>query len=262
MQTPSISLVIPTRHRPHFLRRLLCSLQLQSFQDFEVLVIDDSDQENEWDLSNEFPPLNIRTLRTSHRGANRARNLGLKLATGNILYFLDDDTYLASPQHLSQLANHFNSVSQPYLAGGMYQTPDSSSLAQWTYNCVCNLWLKKGFRNSAPILLGGNFAVRRKDLNSSIFFSENVFRGGDEIEFHLRFRQAHPDCRIELLPSMSVWHDSNLTWHGLQQNSLSQQKNNPTTWQVLWTWLKNPSFDVCFAFPVFVYVLLGKIRKS
>jgi glycosyltransferase involved in cell wall biosynthesis len=262
MNSPKISIVIPTRNRSTLLERLLRSIQKQSYRGIEVLVVDDSDPGGETSLPANLNGFRLRLLRTSTRGANNARNLGIQDAKGEIIYLLDDDTFLPDQNHILCLIHKFQQESRPLLLGGKYRTPWRSTVPQWTYNCSCNLWLEKGLQASHPILLGGNLAFRRQDLTKEVFFSPHVFNGGDEFGFHERFKAAHPNGCVQVDSSMAIFHDSQLSWSVLMANSRRQQTNNPTTWKAFRVWLQNLRSFPWLALPTLAYVVLGRISRS
>jgi glycosyltransferase involved in cell wall biosynthesis len=108
---PKFSLVVPTVGRPIQLRALLQSLADQTFHDFEVLVIDQSPTDESAAVIAEFDKLQIRHDRMrDRRGASRARNRGIELATGDIIGFPDDDCTLP-PDFLASLAERFTAAS-------------------------------------------------------------------------------------------------------------------------------------------------------
>jgi glycosyltransferase involved in cell wall biosynthesis len=90
--TPFFSVVIPTFNRRRLLERALESVFAQTFEDFEIIVVDDysTDGTYDWLLSLKEP--RIRALRnTGPKGAAAARNVGISAATGNWIAFLDSD---------------------------------------------------------------------------------------------------------------------------------------------------------------------------
>ncbi|MCX7973313.1 MAG: glycosyltransferase family 2 protein [Candidatus Aminicenantes bacterium] len=90
-----ISVIIPTYNRAHFLREAIESVLSQSAfrsgkYDFELIVIDDGSTDGTRELVEELRgPL--RYVYQSHQGVSRARNLGLELAKGEFIAFLDSD---------------------------------------------------------------------------------------------------------------------------------------------------------------------------
>jgi glycosyltransferase involved in cell wall biosynthesis len=86
---PYFSVIVPTYDRPKSLSRLVQLLAAQTWRDFEVIVIDQSDAP--WpDREREFG-LDLYYVHTDLRGAVYARNRGADLATGRVLAFIDDD---------------------------------------------------------------------------------------------------------------------------------------------------------------------------
>jgi glycosyltransferase involved in cell wall biosynthesis len=87
-----VSLIVATLDRVTELERLLASLDIQSYKDFEVIVVDQNADERLLPVLRKHDNLTIRHLR-SGRGLSRARNVGLPLAQGDILAFPDDDCW-------------------------------------------------------------------------------------------------------------------------------------------------------------------------
>ena len=86
---PFFSVIVPTFARPKLLTRLLDLLDVQSERDFEVIVVDQSDEA--WFGSDLKFDLDLLYLRTPIRGAVLGRNLGASVARGQVLAFIDDD---------------------------------------------------------------------------------------------------------------------------------------------------------------------------
>lgn len=95
-----VSLIVATVNRVAELERLLSSLDLQIYKDFEVIVVDQNVDSPLIPVLQNHPGLNIRHLRCE-RGAGRARNHGLRVASGDVICFPDDDCWY--PQSLLQL---------------------------------------------------------------------------------------------------------------------------------------------------------------
>ena len=86
------SLIVSTIGRERELKQLLTSLAGQTFQDFEVIIADQSGGNSVVGMLQEFPHrLQLRHCRMDVRGSSRGRNFGWSLAGGEILNFPDDD---------------------------------------------------------------------------------------------------------------------------------------------------------------------------
>ena len=90
---PRFSLIVATIARTNELRRLLESLTLQEFTDYEVILVDQNHDDRLQEVMEEFvgrvPLLRI----SSPKGVSRARNNGLRKASGELIAFPDDDCW-------------------------------------------------------------------------------------------------------------------------------------------------------------------------
>jgi glycosyltransferase involved in cell wall biosynthesis len=97
---PLISVILPTYNRPGFLMRALASIASQTFDDYEVIVINDGGE----DVS-QYASWYQKARYMSHpknRGLAAARNTGIKEAAGQYIAYLDDDDVWL-PSHLQTL---------------------------------------------------------------------------------------------------------------------------------------------------------------
>ncbi len=88
---PRVSVVIPTYNRDALLKRAIESVLNQTFDDFEVIVVDGAGSGSTEELVGSYGDGRLRYVRQSGRGIANARNLGVKKARGEFIAFLDDD---------------------------------------------------------------------------------------------------------------------------------------------------------------------------
>ena len=102
MAAPFFSVVIPVYNRAALLWRALGSVRAQTFQDFEIVVVDDGSTDNPDAVVKAFADPRIRLLRQDNAGGGAARNRGIDEAKGDFIAFLDsDDVFL--PHHLASM---------------------------------------------------------------------------------------------------------------------------------------------------------------
>jgi glycosyltransferase involved in cell wall biosynthesis len=100
---PDVSVVVRTHNRPALLKQALISLVNQTFQDFEVVVVNDGEKEIDGVLEQLSPYLYLRRAEhTVGRGRTAALNAGLAAAQGRWITYLDDDD-IVYPTHLERL---------------------------------------------------------------------------------------------------------------------------------------------------------------
>jgi glycosyltransferase involved in cell wall biosynthesis len=89
---PKVSVIIPTCNRAQFLRSAIESVRKQTFQDFEIIVVDDASNDETPETVRSFADGRVRYLRReSKRGQGATRNDGIREARGEYIALLDDD---------------------------------------------------------------------------------------------------------------------------------------------------------------------------
>ena len=86
----TVSVVIPAYNAAKTLAPTIESVQAQSYQDLEVIVVDDGSSDETMSVAAGFGPP-VQCVRTANGGVSRARNRGLEEATGELVAFLDAD---------------------------------------------------------------------------------------------------------------------------------------------------------------------------
>jgi len=90
-----VSVIIPTYNRSKLLRRAIQSVLAQTYQDIELIVVDDGSTDDTRGGVEGFNDSRIRYIQHGeNKGANAARNTGVKATNGEYINFLDDDDEL------------------------------------------------------------------------------------------------------------------------------------------------------------------------
>lgn len=114
MRTPDFSLVLATVGRTDELGRLFDSLAAQTFSGFEVIVVDQNDDDRLRPHLERARYLGITLRHMKHHPANlaAARNVGIEAARGKWIAFPDDDCWYA-PRLLERVAARFGRSDEP-----------------------------------------------------------------------------------------------------------------------------------------------------
>lgn len=99
-----ISIIIPAYNAENFMSDLLDSIFKSSVEDFEVIVVDDCSTDNTVEIAKKYPVKLARLEENS--GPAKARNIGVKKAKGDILFFLDSDVILQEDT-IKEVENYF-----------------------------------------------------------------------------------------------------------------------------------------------------------
>lgn len=95
MQT--VSIIIPVYNTEEYVRECIQSVLQQTYKKIEIIIVDDNSTDDSRQIINELEKQNsqIKSFYLKERkGVGAARNLGLKHASGDFVYFLDSDDYL------------------------------------------------------------------------------------------------------------------------------------------------------------------------
>ncbi|MBE7619638.1 glycosyltransferase family 2 protein [Gluconacetobacter entanii] len=168
------SLIVPTLGRVEELRSLLLSLTQQSLKTFEVIIVDQNEDDRLIPIVEEFSDrLSILHLRSTIRKCNHARNLGASRAGGDIVTFPDDDC-VYTKDILKTVNRTFSGVRSPEFITGSVITHEGQTgrSGRWqTEETVIDphtVW---------TCLIEFNFFIRRSAFNAVGGFDEMLGPG-------------------------------------------------------------------------------------
>lgn len=104
MVVPVVSVIVPIYNMQNYLSRCLSSLQVQTFADIEILMINDGSTDGSAAIAQEYAERDkrFRYYAQENRGLSGARNTGLDYAFGKYIVFVDSDDYTA-PDYVEML---------------------------------------------------------------------------------------------------------------------------------------------------------------
>lgn len=97
MSKPLVSIITPTYNRANILERAIHSVLDQTYDNWELIVVDDGSTDKTKDLVNSFPDKRIKYFLIENGGPSKARNYGINQAIGTWIMYLDSDDELLSP---------------------------------------------------------------------------------------------------------------------------------------------------------------------
>lgn len=107
MKRPTVSVIVPVHDLVHYLDKTIKSILTQTYEDFELILVDDHSQDGSRDLIKYWEKQDDRVRYYQlphHGGVSKARNFGIQQAQGEYLAFVDGDD-LILPDYLKTMAD-------------------------------------------------------------------------------------------------------------------------------------------------------------
>lgn len=183
---PEISVIVPVYKAEQYLDRCVKSILEQTYQNFELILVDDGSPDNSPSLCDEWAKNDnrIHVIHKENGGASSARNAGLKIAKGNWIAFADSDDWLdkTALKTLYDLANQYN---VPMAIGGMQvvqKYTDASIVMKQNAKMLSNADLMSRFfrLNGEPDTHSVWGAIIRRDILVDYSFVEG--RMNEDVE--------------------------------------------------------------------------------
>ena len=172
MSRPRFSLIAATKNRTHELARLIASLDSQHEVDYELLIVDQNDDERLLPIIDSSPGREKIHLIRCKEGVSLARNTGLGAAKGEILAFPDDDCWYP-PGILKNVSGWFDSnPAYDILCVSSRDSDGERSGNRWHQN-ACDLSLINIFRTSVCYC----YFLRSTELTREIRFDQSLGPG-------------------------------------------------------------------------------------
>jgi len=216
------SIIIPTYNRLDVIGDCLHRLEKQKYKNFEVIIVDDGyENRNKLKFILQKLKLNIVYIKQNHAGSARARNLALKVAKGEILIFINDDSLVDTEFVDKHIKFHLKEKSINYALSGPFvvakelsKTPimkwlinDSNlhfvykntkdNIVPWNYFWTCNLSINKQFFLKNNLKFDETFSVA----------------AWEDVEFGYRANKC--GLIIKFDPGLVAYH-----WHSFNYESL------------------------------------------
>lgn len=205
--TPKYSVVVPVYNRPEELEELLQSLTEQTFQNFEVIIVEDgSPQRSEHVYEKYASRLSLQYLFKQNSGPGPSRNAGFEKAQGEFMVVFDSDCILPP--------GYFESVEKSLAAhpldawGGPDKGHEKFSPLQRAMAYTMSSYLTTGgIRGGAAVMHSFQPRSFNMGMSRKVFEKTGGFafdRLAEDIELSIRMRKA--GFKVGLIPDAFVYH--------------------------------------------------------
>lgn len=200
--TPTISVIIPVYNGGEAFRRCLSSLTKASPQPSEVIVVADGDTDGSGQLAQDFGAKVIRVPTSG--GPAKARNLGAKAASGDILFFIDADVEVHN-NTIGQVATTFHQESELAALIGSYDDQPGAPNFLSQYKNLFHHYTHQTGSEDASTFWGACGAIRR-DIFLAVGGFDQSYRLPCVEDIELGNRLKRKGYRIGLRKTIQVKH--------------------------------------------------------
>ena len=190
---PKISLITPSFNHAKFIRITIDSILSQNYPNLEYIVMDGGSIDGTVEILKSYGK-RIRWISKKDKGQSDAINKGFKIATGEIVGFINSDDYLA-PGSLNKIAEFFTvNINAYFVTGKCYVVDENNHEVREIVTLYKNFFLK--FLRSTCLIYIINYISqpatfwRKKIMKKVGYFDENLHYSMD-YEYWLRLLQYY-----------------------------------------------------------------------
>jgi len=207
---PKISIVTPSFNQTQFLEETIRSVLLQNYPNLEYIIIDGGSTDGSMEIIKKYEPWLTYWVSEPDRGQSQAVNKGIRLATGDLLLWLNADD-LCLPSAFSTVAQTLIDHPQTKLVVGQAQLIDENSNVIGELRSSFSTWDEVAVKASNQIRQVSSFFKR--DLFDELGFLNENLQIAMDAELLLRFTKRYNPTII----------DEYLTAFRLHKSSKSQK---------------------------------------
>lgn len=187
-----ISIITPTYNRALLLPRMIKSVRAQSYDDWELLIMDDGSEDNTKEVVRSFEDDRIKFFAGKNSGAADKRNRGVKEAQGDFIVFLDSDDEV-KPNWLAAFVDKIKEDNSEIVCCGLEKRDHSGKFVEE----ILPRDLGPFFRNIKANYLAGTILMK-KEFFLNIGGYDTELRAGQHTDLVIRLSQMIFQKNIKL----------------------------------------------------------------
>lgn len=201
MNEPLVSIIIPTYNRAHIIGETLDSIIVQTYTNWECLVVDDGSTDNTYQVVKKYEKKDDRLKLYSRpsnkkKGANTCRNYGFELSKGEFVNWFDDDDIMFCDFLFQKITNIIEKNLDYNLCS--YNVVDSTNnLIEKRFlfheNNIFRDYVKWDLK-----IITHSLMIKKSVLSNFKLFSPDIKRG-QEFEFFSRLFFEKPLLKYEII---------------------------------------------------------------
>ena len=203
-----LSIITITYNSEKTISETLESVAIQTYKDFEHIIIDGNSSDNTISICNSFPHVS-KIISEPDKGVYDAFNKGLKISTGEIIGFLNSDDILASTKVLEKIIGGFNENIDCIFGNVIYVNNQNDIIRVWNGSKFKKNNFAKGWVSAHPTF------YCRKNIYEKYGFYKTNYKIAADVELMLRFLEVHKVSSSFISETLVVMKDGGISNNGL-----------------------------------------------
>lgn len=230
--TPSAAVVICTRDRPDDLLLCLRSIQIQSVEPNEVIIVSGSQRSCPADIITQLPSLHINVIECYEHNISKSRNAGLKEAQSELVLFIDDDAQAHEGWVQAYIKAFARNAEAWAIGGDVFDSRNTPPSHEFSFGIISAMGKQIPVRSNPSTtpprgylsnVKGCNFGIRRQQVIDLRGFDPFFAFAFDETDLMMTIHRAGAEVVHE---SAAIVDHAHTPGHYRLKNSLDRD------WQV------------------------------
>jgi glycosyltransferase involved in cell wall biosynthesis len=191
MKSPFFSIIIPLYNKEKYVEATLKSVLRQTFQDFEVVIVEDCSTDSSKNIASQFVTKNVKIVQHEHnKGLSASRNTGIRNANADFVVFLDADDTM-KPSYLEKIKSLIENFPEASIFATNYEEvfekekaiTTKLSLTKFENDGIVSDFFEANLKQ--PIYCQSSLCLRKKAFEQIGFYDESITYSED-VDFNIR----------------------------------------------------------------------------
>lgn len=188
---PDISVIIPVYNCSKTIEKCLDSLSSLEYPNYEIIIVDDGSTDDTAKICQSYHQTKV--IRTVNGGPSRARNIGVREATGEIVAFTDGDC-IVHRRWLNELANGFSREDIACVGGNQISPPDETDFGRYVQETFSVLGFATSYMKTHTNMTETRHnpscnSAYRKSLFEKVGGFDELLWPGEDVDLDYRLNQ-------------------------------------------------------------------------
>lgn len=263
-----ISIIIPVYNAQNSISRCLNSILNNSFNDVEIIAINDGSSDDSWKILQEYEKNNsgkIRIFNQENQGVAITRNRGIGYAEGEFIMFIDNDDYV-DKDYIASFVSKIEDFGSDIVIGGYRRTDGKKTLFEiklqnvsWSKYMIMAPWAKIYRRK---FLLEKKLEFLNNNIGEDVYFNLQVINLTNKIKiinycgynWFFNKKSVSNSSQREMKNELNIIFLLDSCWNKLKKIGVSDKEDvefyflRYVIWYLLFSGKKSSYFELCREF--------------